>query len=76
MRVEIDHERCLGHGRCAALCPEVFDLDDSGLGVVLAPDVPTELSARVIQAEMNCPEGAVRVTERAAQVETRSGRED
>ncbi len=58
------------------VCPEVFDLDDSGLGVVLAPDVPAELTARVTQAEMNCPEGAIRISQIAAEYETRSRRED
>ena len=52
------------------VCPEVFDLDDSGLGVVLTPDVPAEFAARVTQAEMNCPEGAIRVTTSAAQSES------
>ena len=51
------------------VCPEVFDVDESGYGVVLAPDVPAGLTSRVTQAEMNCPEGAIRITRSAADAE-------
>lgn len=30
--VEIDTDRCSGHGRCYALAPEVFAPDDEGYG--------------------------------------------
>jgi ferredoxin len=63
-RVAIDPERCLGHGRCVAACPELFDIDDSGAGFVIRSDVPPELLGRARQAEMNCPERAITLTER------------
>ena len=36
-RVSTDLERCQGHGKCVIECPEVFDADEQGYVVVLAP---------------------------------------
>lgn len=62
MRAEIDSDRCQGHGRCAVVCPEVFDLDEAGAGVVILADVPADLRDRVQMAELNCPEQAITLT--------------
>ena len=63
MRVEIDADRCLGHGRCVAICPELFAITDSGSGTVVVADVPAELVGRARQAVLNCPERAITLTE-------------
>lgn len=62
MHVDVDDELCQGHARCWAICPEVFDLDDEGHSVVLRSDVPAALEDKVLEAEANCPERAIRVT--------------
>ncbi len=62
MRVTVDADRCEGHARCWAVCPEVFALDDEGHAVVAQPDVPAELEDEVRDAERNCPERAITVT--------------
>ena len=59
MTVEVDEDRCQGHARCWAICPEVFDLDDEGHAVVLQPDVPERLEATAREAVLNCPEHAI-----------------
>lgn len=64
MLVQIDAERCEGHGRCYALAPTVFEPDEIGDGQVLgdgtvAPD--DEDRARL--AEANCPERAISIRE-------------
>jgi ferredoxin len=28
MRIGVDHDVCSGHGRCAAVAPNVYSLDD------------------------------------------------
>jgi ferredoxin len=61
MRVRIEGELCAGHARCQALAPAVFDVDDQGYGVVLAPEVPPAEEESVQRAERNCPERAVLV---------------
>jgi ferredoxin len=66
MRVEIDAEMCQGHGRCAVVCPELFDVDDSGYGFVRTevPDAVTaDLVSRARQAVLNCPERAITLIE-------------
>jgi ferredoxin len=52
---------CVGSGYCQRLAPEVFDLDDSGLAVVLDahPAGPQLDAAR--QAEGACPSLAITV---------------
>jgi ferredoxin len=62
MKVSVDEDRCQGHARCWAICPEVFDLDDEGHAVVITPDVPSELEAKAREAADNCPERAITVT--------------
>ena len=64
MRVQIDHERCQGHGRCYDLADELFGADDEGYGQVLGDGtVPpgTEQDARL--AVLNCPEQAIELLE-------------
>ena len=42
------------------ICPEVFDLDESGFSVVIAAHVPPEHEAAVKDAVLNCPERAIK----------------
>ena len=64
MKVEIDPERCQGHGRCYDLAAGLFGEDDEGYGQVLGDGTvaaESEHDARVAAA--NCPERAIRLTE-------------
>jgi ferredoxin len=63
VKVQIDPERCQGHGRCYDLAPSLFGDDEEGYGQVLGdgtvrPD--QEREARL--AEVNCPEHAIEVS--------------
>jgi ferredoxin len=62
MRVSIDTARCQGHGRCAIIAPEVFDVDDLGKGKVLIDPCPEEFHAAAEEAEFSCPETAITVS--------------
>jgi ferredoxin len=64
MRVRVDRERCVGHGRCYVLAPEVFGDDERGHCVVLAPEVGPALEAQARLGEQNCPEAAISLDER------------
>lgn len=66
MRVELDRERCTGHGRCYALAPSVFDADDEGYGTVLAGDVPAGSEEAARRAAANCPERAITLIDDAS----------
>jgi ferredoxin len=58
-RVDIDADRCVGHGRCYTLAPEVFDADEVGHSIVHVAEVSGDLEAQAVDAERNCPEGAI-----------------
>lgn len=59
-RVSIDGGKCQGHGRCALIAPDVFDVSDEGVGQVLVDSVPEENLADVEEAVESCPEAAIR----------------
>ena len=64
MKVQIDSDRCQGHGRCYDLAPELFGADDEGYGLVLGDGLVSpdrEQEARLAAA--NCPESAVIILE-------------
>ncbi len=63
MRIEIDDDRCTGHGRCYSLAPDLFDCDERGYGTVLHPEVPGGLEEQARAAVANCPERAITLGE-------------
>ena len=62
MRVAIDRAKCQGHGQCVLACPELFEADDQGFGVVRAAEVPPQLAEKAQRASLRCPERAITVT--------------
>lgn len=62
MKVEIDRDRCEGHGMCEEAAPDIFRLDHEGVAQVLIPDVPTEMEAKAAAAARACPVAAIRTT--------------
>lgn len=58
-RVSIDGDRCVGHGRCYSLAPDVYDADDAGHSIVLIEDVAGELEQHAVAGAQNCPEEAI-----------------
>ena len=64
MKVKVDRERCQGHARCAALAPELFELDELGNAREKGDGtVPAGLEEKAYLAKSNCPEFAVEVIE-------------
>ena len=66
MKVRLDVETCVGHGRCYALAPEVFEADDHGHCVLVfdgdaGVDLPPELEAQAEAGASNCPEEALAI---------------
>jgi ferredoxin len=57
--VVVDADRCVGHGRCYSLAPEVFDADEVGHCVLLVEDVSPDLEPQAKTGEQNCPEQAI-----------------
>ena len=66
MKVQIDSERCQGHGRCYDLAPGLFGEDEEGFGQVLGDGVvPPGREREARLAVANCPERAVEIVEEA-----------
>jgi ferredoxin len=63
VRVVVDSDLCTGHGRCAALAPSVYSLDDQGFcALTEANVVPGDEEAARIGAN-NCPERAISIVD-------------
>lgn len=59
MRVELNRDKCIGHGLCMLGAPDLFDLDDEGVVVLIAqPDSPALLESAAT-AQRDCPEHVI-----------------
>jgi ferredoxin len=59
--VEVDRDVCVGSGYCQRIAPAVFDLDQTGLAVVLAARPTGSELAAAHEAERSCPSLAIAV---------------
>ena len=63
MRVRLDAARCVGHGRCYVLGPDVFREDERGHCEIPVEEVPRGLEGQARLGEQSCPEHAIEVHE-------------
>ena len=63
IRIEVDRERCTGHGRCWTLAPEVFEADDDGYCATGEVEVGDEHAAAARRGVRSCPEHAITAVE-------------
>jgi ferredoxin len=64
VKVQINSERCQGHGRCYDLAPGLFGDDDEGYGTVLGDGtVHPDQGQDARLAALNCPEHAIELEE-------------
>lgn len=61
MRVRVDLAKCVGHGRCYELAPDVFAEDERGHCRIRIEVLPPELEGQARAGEANCPEDAITV---------------
>jgi ferredoxin len=61
MNLAIDWARCDGHGLCAALLPDRFELDEWGFPIVRDPAVSKRDEADVQHVVSFCPALALRL---------------
>ena len=65
LKVKVDRERCQGHARCAALAPELFELDELGNAREMGDGtVPGALVEKAYLTKANCPEEAIEIEEK------------
>jgi ferredoxin len=63
VKLRFDADKCVGHGRCYVLAPEVYGEDEAGHCVPHLTDIPQELRDQARAGEQNCPEGALEITD-------------
>ena len=61
MKVRVDPDLCVGHGRCYVLAPDVFVADDFGHCEIVLDQVDGALAEQARVGAENCPERAITV---------------
>ncbi|UCE86206.1 MAG: ferredoxin [Deltaproteobacteria bacterium] len=70
VRVRLDEDACVGHGRCYEMAPEVYGEDERGHCRIEREEVPPELEEAAQIGADNCPERAISI-ERGARPRAR-----
>lgn len=60
LEININREICMGSGNCSFWAPDVFDLDDDGVAIVISVDGSPE--EKVILAAQGCPTQAISIS--------------
>jgi ferredoxin len=63
IRVSVDRGLCNGYANCLDAAPDVFDLGEDDIAVVLAPDHPEDRRADLERAAQRCPVKAITLTD-------------
>jgi ferredoxin len=64
MKVAVDAERCMGHGMCQALAPQVYRInDETGFNEMGDVEVPQGLAADARRGQEACPERAIALSD-------------
>ncbi|MCI3269717.1 NADH-quinone oxidoreductase subunit NuoF family protein [Streptomyces cylindrosporus] len=64
-KIYVDWTLCRGHGLCADILPEVFELGADGFPTVAQAQVPRYAEAKALRAVRRCPALALRIEEEA-----------
>jgi ferredoxin len=63
LKVIANMTACAGHARCAAVAPEVFELNDDGYIAFESKVVPEGLEDKARRGVRACPERVLRIEE-------------
>ncbi|EME22621.1 ferredoxin [Rhodococcus triatomae] len=61
MRIIADLDRCEGHGLCEEVAPDMYELDENAMVVIVHPDVPESLERPAEAGARVCPVAALKV---------------
>ena len=64
MEVVLNRDACIGCGACAALCEDIFEIDNEGLSKVIKEEVKDEEVELTRDAIESCPTGAITLEEK------------
>lgn len=62
MKITVDLDKCCGYGDCVLAAPELFDLGDDGVAVVLVDEPGEDQRPEAEAAAASCPVEAITVT--------------
>ena len=63
MRVEVDLDKCTGHGICESIAEDVFEVQDDGTVRIDDGERPESDRDRMQQAVTQCPAAALRLVD-------------
>ncbi len=63
MEAKIDRDACIGCGLCVEICPEVFEMDDEQIAIVIKSPIPDDAQNDAKDAEEQCPTSAISIEE-------------
>ena len=63
MRVEVDLDKCTGHGVCESIAEDVFEVQDDGTVHIDETERPESDRDRMQQAVTQCPAAALRLVD-------------
>lgn len=66
MKLKVDKDLCIGCGACAAVAPEVFEIEDDGLATCKVNEISNEVEEDAIDAKEGCPTSAINEVEEDA----------
>lgn len=61
MKVQLDRSRCASHGECLTEAPELFDMDDDDIAVLLQEHPTEALRGMALRSADACPMAAIRI---------------
>jgi ferredoxin len=63
MKVEVDLDKCTGHGICESIAEDVFEVQDDGNVLIHDAERPESDRIRMRQAVTQCPAAALRLSD-------------
>jgi ferredoxin len=61
--LKADFQACQGYANCVDAAPEVYDIDDDGVVVLLRKQISDEERPRIEEAARSCPVSALTIEE-------------
>ena len=57
--LKADFGACQGYANCVDAAPDVYDIDDDGVVVLLREEISAEERPRIVEAARSCPVSAL-----------------
>jgi ferredoxin len=61
MRAIVDPDTCTGCGLCVDACPQVYEMGDASVAIVIADPIGPEAAEAAREAADQCPVEAIRI---------------